>query len=165
MTQSVLKAMPHTETVETGINDKGQIAEALAGVLGDSQILLVKTQAVHWNIAGPLFTSVHALTEEQYSELFEAIDEIAERIRALGHLAPSSIATMLKGANLSETEDLGNAATMIQTLITDNEALVRQLRDVATLASDHRDGATEDLMNARMAAHEKSIWMLRSLLG
>ncbi|MEL6533091.1 MAG: DNA starvation/stationary phase protection protein [Pseudomonadota bacterium] len=165
MTQSVLTATAQTETPETGVNEIGQIADALAGVLSDSQLLLVKTQAVHWNVSGPMFHSIHSLTEEQYTELFQAIDELAERIRALGQLAPISMAGMLSQSALKESDDLGDAQAMLTALVADHEALVRQARDVATLAAEHRDGATEDLMNARMAVHEKAAWMLRAMAG
>jgi len=163
MTQQALRMRPEPEQFETGISREQAIADALLGVLGDSLVLLHKTQGYHWNVVGPLFRPLHELTEQQYESLFEAIDVLAERIRALGQLAPSSMSDMLSHADLVEETETRSAEQMIVQLIADNEALVRRLRETAGCAAEHNDGATEDLMNARMAEHEKAIWMLRAI--
>jgi starvation-inducible DNA-binding protein len=126
-------------------------------------VLMIKTQGYHWNVVGPLFKPIHELTEDQYGKLFEAIDVIAERIRALGHIAPVAFTDVLSHAELHEEDKARSARGMVAQLIADNETLVRRLRETAEIASEAGDGATEDLMNSRMAEHEKAIWMLRSI--
>lgn len=163
MTQQALHTRPEPVEFHTGIKGDRAVAEALLGVLGDSLVLLHKTQGYHWNVVGPLFQPLHQLTEQQYVSLFEAIDVLAERVRALGHLAPFSMSDMLSHAELIEETETRTAHDMISQLINDNEALVRSLRATAAIAADQGDGATEDLMNARMAEHEKALWMLRAI--
>ena len=126
-------------------------------------MLFVKTQGYHWNVVGPLFQPLHEMTEKQYRDLFEAIDVIAERIRALGQIAPFSTADMISHASLNEEDTARSAEGMVEQLISDNEAIARRLRETAALAAKYGDGATEDLMNARMAKHEEAIWMLRAI--
>lgn len=163
MSQTVLKPAPQPADHETGVEKSVWIAEGLTGVLGDSFVLMVKTQAYHWNVTGPLFLPLHELTEKLYRDLFEAIDVIAERVRALGALAPMSMSELQDAARIGDACEDRSAQGMVDQLIEDNEALVRHLREIAALASRHGDGATEDLLNARMAAHEKAIWMLRAV--
>jgi starvation-inducible DNA-binding protein len=163
MTQQALRIEPQPEAPKTGVEREISIAGALAGILGDSLVLQVKTQGYHWNVVGPLFQPLHELTERQYRDLFDAVDRLAERIRALGQIAPFSMSDMLSHAQLSEEDTARSAQGMIEQLISDNESLVRRLRDTAALAASHGDGATEDLMNARMARHEQEIWMLRAI--
>ncbi|MEQ9041639.1 MAG: DNA starvation/stationary phase protection protein [Silicimonas sp.] len=163
MTQQALRTEPATEAPETGISAETAIANALGGVLGDSLVLFVKTQGYHWNVVGPLFQPLHEMTESQYRDLFEAIDVIAERIRALGQIAPFSTADMISHASLNEEDTSRSAEGMVEQLISDNEAIVRRLRETAALAAEHGDGATEDLMNGRMAKHEQAVWMLRAI--
>lgn len=163
MTSAVLKAEPRIDQPQTGISANAGIATALNGVLADSVVLMLKTQSCHWNVVGPLFQPIHELTEGQYRDLFEAIDTLAERIRALGEFAPVSFTDMLAHAELSEEERLRPASGMLAQLIDDHESLARRLRNVAALAGEHGDGATEDLANARMAFHEKAAWMLRAI--
>ncbi len=163
MTQQVLKTEPYSADHAIGVDKSQWIANALTGVLSDSVVLMVKTQGYHWNVMGPLFQPIHELTERQYTDLFEAIDVIAERIRALGELAPMSVADMVSHARLNEEETQRSAQGMVEQLIADNEAMARLLREVASLASREGDGATEDLMNSRMAKHEEAVWMLRAV--
>ena len=163
MTQQVLSPMPQPADHETGVDKSVWIANGLTGVLSDSVVLMVKTQGYHWNITGPMFLPIHEITEKLYTDLFEAIDVIAERIRALGELAPMSVTDMISDARLTEEDTRRSAQGMVEQLISDNETLVRHLREVAAVAARHGDGATEDLMNARMSSHEKAIWMLRSI--
>ncbi|WP_082688602.1 Dps family protein [Ruegeria marisrubri] len=135
----------------------------LTEVLCDSVLLMIKTQGYHWNVVGPLFVPIHEMTERLYRDLFEAIDALAERIRALGQIAPLSVTDMISQAHLTEEETIRDAHGMIEQLIHDNESLARRLRETAALASRHGDGATEDLMNARMAKHEEAVWMLKAI--
>ncbi|TMV09887.1 DNA starvation/stationary phase protection protein [Ruegeria sediminis] len=163
MTQQVLKSEPQNEVNDTGIDKNAWIANAITEVLCDSVLLMVKTQGYHWNVVGPLFLPIHELTERQYRDLFEAIDTLAERIRALGQIAPISVTDMISQSRLTEEETVRDAHGMIKQLISDNESLARRLRETAALAARHGDGATEDLMNARMAKHEEAIWMLKAI--
>lgn len=165
MAQTALDIKPQIETTHTGIEANRRIGDALTGVLADSYVLMVKTQSCHWNVVGPLFQPIHDMTEAQYRALFEAIDDIAERIRALGLIAPLAFSDMLAHASLDEERAERTAAGMVERLAKDHEALVRRLREVAKMAAAADDGATEDLMNARMADHEKTAWMLRAVIA
>ncbi len=164
MTSTVLNMRPDVEHPETGIDDKQLVAANVAACLADSYLLMVKTQAYHWNAVGPLFYSIHALTEAQYEDMFAAIDELAERIRALGYPAPSSIADMIGLAEIQE--DIGNPTTeeMVANLVADHEIAARRFRESAERADDTRDLVTADLLTSRIAFHEKASWMLRSIL-
>lgn len=163
MTSMVLKTEPKAETPRTGVTGRAEIATALNGVLADTVVLMLKTQGCHWNVVGPMFQPIHELTEAQYRDLFEAVDTIAERIRALGAFAPVSFAEMISHAELSEEEEVRPAAGMLAELIEDHETLTCRLRELAAVAAEREDGATEDLANARMSAHEKALWMLRAI--
>jgi len=127
--------------------------------------LMVKTQAYHWNAVGPLFHSLHLLTEEQYNNLFGAIDEMAERVRALGYPAPYSITDMISHSEISE--NVGNPTTeqMIANLVKDHEIAARRFRQSVARAEEASDVVTADMLTARMAFHEKAIWMLSALLA
>ena len=165
MSQSVLKPRPSPDQPETNIDSRARIANGLTGVLADSFVLMIKTQGYHWNVVGPLFFPIHTLTEQHYNDLFSAIDVIAERIRALGHVAPMSFTDMISQASLSEESTARSAGEMITRLVSDHEAMVRRLRDLAQTAADMGDGATEDLANGRMAFHEQAIWMLGAIVA
>lgn len=146
-------------------NTRHAIAESLGRTLADTYILYLKTQNFHWNVTGPNFHALHAMFEEQYQELAGAVDEIAERIRALGRPAPGSYREFAELGSLSEAQGQPDAETMVRTLADDHEALARSLRDAVTQAEESGDHATVDLLGGRLAAHEKTAWMLRSLLG
>ncbi|HYC05960.1 MAG TPA: Dps family protein [Azospirillaceae bacterium] len=153
--------------VETGIGDNQRkaISEGLAHVLADSYTLLGKTHGFHWNVTGPQFHSLHAMFQDQYEDLTEAVDEVAERIRALGHFAPGSLSQFLKLTRIQDELGVPDARAMLEQLVRDNETVVRGCREVAKLASEAEDTVTEDLMNQRMQAHEKAAWMLRASFG
>ena len=163
---SVLKMKAKKTSSDTGLgqNAKNTLAKELTKVLADSYLLFMKTQVVHWNVVGPLFTPVHTLTEQQYNELFTAIDEIAERIRALGAPAPVSLKELIKESTIKEETGVQSAEKMIQSLVSANEAVAKQARKVATKAGELGDQATEDMMVGRIATHEKAVWMLSALL-
>ncbi|MBX9684163.1 MAG: DNA starvation/stationary phase protection protein [Hyphomicrobium sp.] len=150
---------------DKGSNSKAIIAEKLGTVLGTSYMLQVKTQNFHWNVTGPNFGQLHILFETQYSEIQAAVDEIAERIRALEAVSPGSFADFGK---LSEIKDAPSKPpadkVMIKMLADDNAALSKLCTDVGTFADDAGDTATGDLMNGRIAAHDKAAWMLRAHL-
>ena len=165
MTNTVLNMRTDVEHPETGIDNKKLVAMNMSACVADSYLLMVKTQAYHWNAVGPLFHSIHSLTEEQYDNLFEAIDDMAERVRALGYPAPASITDMI---SLSEIdEDMGNPTTeqMVENLISDHEIAARRFRQSAERAEDVKDIVSADMLTQRLAFHEKAIWMLRALLA
>lgn len=159
------KARATTEP-NTGIEGKAKIASGLADVLGDSYALIVKTHACHWNVVGPLFYSVHKLTEEQYTDLFAAADVMAERIRALGELAPTTIKSLVSHAEIDEQKTgAPSAKQMIDGLVESHEHLSRRLRALSELADEGHDVVTADLATQRAAFHEKAAWMLRAMIA
>ena len=141
------------------------IADGLSRLLADSYTLYLKTHNFHWNVVGPMFQSLHLLFETQYTELATAVDEIAERIRALGYPAPGSYAAFSQLTSVKEAIDVPDARQMITQLITDQETIVRTARDLFPSVESSLDQATLDLLTRRMLIHEKNAWMLRSLLA
>jgi len=160
-------ATKNDTTPNLGISetDLKSLNAALAKVLADTFTLFVKTQGYHWNVTGPHFRSLHLLLEEQYNELHGAADLLAERMRALGATAPGSFAEFTELASIKDHVPTDDAMTMVRNLVADNEELSRTLRPLVDTAEDANDGATADLFNARLAAHEKAAWMLRSYLA
>lgn len=138
-------------------------ADGLTKVLADTFVLYFKTHSFHWNVEGPHFKSLHDLFMLQYTELWTATDLIAERIRSLGHYAPNSWDSMMKSASLQETGQTPDAAAMVEMLANDNVAMIGTLKPVLHAAQKVGDDVTADLMIQRMAVHDKSAWMLRSL--
>lgn len=153
-------------SLNTGIpaEDRKVIAEGLSKVLADSYTLYLKTHNFHWNVSGPQFAALHNLFEEQYQELASAVDEIAERIRALGHTAPGSYKAFSKLTSIEEAEDVPDSKTMLKQLAEDNETAARTARSVFPATESGNDEATADLLTQRLAAHEKAAWMLRAHL-
>ncbi|MCC1493871.1 Dps family protein [Cognatishimia sp. F0-27] len=160
---NALNVIPSSDEVSTGVRDTAVIADALADVLSDTYRLVFKTHAYHWNVEGPLFYSVHNLTEEHYEDMFQAADELAERIRALGHLAPSSMSDVLKRSAIDDKTGELSAEDMINDLASDHERLAHRLHAVVEIVEDRKDPVTEDLATERSAFHEKAAWMLRAL--
>lgn len=140
------------------------IAEGLTKVLADSYTLYLKTHNYHWNVEGPMFHSLHTMFEEQYTELAAAVDEIAERIRALGYKAPGSYSEYTALTNIKEAKPNTDAATMIRELVDGQETVVRTCRAIFPAVDEAGDEPTADLLTTRMQTHEKTAWMLRSLL-
>lgn len=153
--------------VATGLEEdvRAKLASDLSTLLIEDYRLTMKTHVYHWNVVGPLFKSVHELTEQQYQDLFEAADTIAERIRALGFRAPVNATDMKVDLDIvSQDNGWPKAHTMIQDLVQDHETIAARMREVAAYAGDHRDIGTEDMLTARIRFHEKAAWMLRSIL-
>src|SRR6185503_7601096 len=148
------------------LNADAQVAEALSRVLADTFTLYLKTHNFHWNVIGPMFYTLHLMFEEQYNELWLASDAIAERIRALGSIAPGSYREFSKLSYLQETEAeaVPSAKEMIGELLRDHETLSRTARWALSVARTSVDVPTEDLLTQRVMAHEKAGWMLRSML-
>lgn len=152
--------------VDIGIeeNARNAVAQALNETLADTYTLYMKTHAYHWNVTGPQFHTLHIMFEEQYREMWAALDEIAERVRALGVFAPAS------GKKFSELTALDNAdpeppaaAQMIKNLLTDHETLIKRARAGLETAEQAGDAASADLFTVRIQIHEKTAWMLRAL--
>lgn len=140
------------------------VVDALRQAVADSYAVLGQTHICHWNVRGHSFFSLHNAFEEQYTELFEAVDEIAERIRALGALAPGGLGNLAKMAGIKEIEENTAADAMVEHLVQVNKKLVSNLEKARDAAADTGDAETEDLMIARIQVHEKTIWMLKSFL-
>jgi len=153
--------------INIGINeeDRKQIANGLSKVLADTYTLYLKTHNFHWNVTGPMFQSLHVMFEQQYRELAEAVDSIAERIRALGLPAPGTYADFADRTSLKEERGVPNAEQMIRQLVDGNEAAIRTVRSAYPLVERLHDQATADLLTERMQVHEKTAWMLRSLVS
>ena len=143
---------------------KGSVAEALRQVVADSYALLGETHLCHWNVRGPNFFALHNAFEEQYTELFTAIDDIAERVRALGALAPGGIGRLAQMSGHKEIDEDARAEAMVSHIAALNHKLIDSLRRARDLAAEEEDKETEDLMIARLQVHEKHIWMLESFL-
>lgn len=152
--------------INIGINDEGRkdISEVLSKVLADTYLLGLKTQNYHWNVTGSMFKSLHALFDEQYSDIQEAADLIAERIRALGEYAPGSFAEFSKLTSITEETGVPTSNDMIQNLVISNETVIKGLREAIKKCEEYGDDATEDIMITRIQEHEKHTWMLRSLI-
>jgi starvation-inducible DNA-binding protein len=146
------------------MNDNNKTTEALSHLLADSYLLYLKTHNFHWNVKGPMFTTLHTLFMNQYTELALAIDEIAERIRALGAVAPGSFNAYSKLAKVQEAEGVPKAKEMIRDLADDQAKVTEAAKRVVKLAEAAGDDATADLGIQRIQVHEKNAWMLTSHL-
>ncbi|HZM36568.1 MAG TPA: Dps family protein [Burkholderiales bacterium] len=153
-------------SMNTGIpaKDRAAIAQGLSRLLADTYVLYLKTHNFHWNVEGPMFQTLHQMFMEQYTETWNAIDLVAERIRSLGHYAPGTYKEYLALARVKETPGVPKAEQMVRLLIEGQEAVVRTAREVLPLAERADDQPTLDLLTQRMQIHEKNAWMLRSLL-
>ena len=143
--------------------DRLAIASGLSKLLADSYTLYLQTHNFHWNVTGPMFQTLHTMFETQYTELALAVDEIAERIRALGEKAPGTYAAFSKLTSIEE-KDIDNAQDMIRALVLGQESVVRTARSLYPMIGDANDEASADLITQRINVHEKTAWMLRSLL-
>jgi starvation-inducible DNA-binding protein len=155
-----------TMAIDIGIveTDRKKISEALSRMLADSYILYLKTHNFHWNVTGPMFQTLHTMFMTQYTELWNALDLIAERIRALGYPAPGSYKRYVELASIEEEQGVPNAQDMIRQLVRGQEAVARTAREAFRVAEAANDQPTADLLTQRMEVHEKNAWMLRSLL-
>ena len=140
------------------------VIDGLRQVVADTYALIGQTHICHWNVRGPSFFSLHTAFEEQYTELFTAVDEIAERIRAKGALAPGGLAHLAAMAGIDEIAEDASARDMVEHLVRANEKLVADLQSTRDHAGEAGDSETEDLMIARLQVHEKTVWMLKSYL-
>jgi starvation-inducible DNA-binding protein len=153
--------------IDIGIGEKERkdIAEGLSKVLADTYTLYLKTHNFHWNVTGPMFQTLHLMFETHYNELALAVDLVAERIRALGFPAPGTYAEFSRLSSIQEEPGVPAAQDMIKKLVQGHEAVVRVARSVFPIAEKSSDQPTLDLLTQRMQVHEKTAWMLRSLLA
>ncbi len=160
---SALNVVPKTEEIEAGVKDTEAMGQGLEQMLADTYRLIFKTHAIHWNVEGPLFFSVHTLTETQYQNMFDAADDIAERIRALGHLAPASLSRIVANSIVQDDESPLSAGAMCDELAEDHARVAHRMHHLIKIAHDAGDPVTEDMATSRAAFHEKASWMLRSI--
>jgi starvation-inducible DNA-binding protein len=152
--------------IDIGITteDRAKIAGALSHVLADSYMLYLKTHNFHWNVTGPMFQPLHSIFQEQYTELWNALDDIAERIRALGHFAPGTYARYAELSAIQEEPGVPDWKEMLRQLVEGQEALIRTARNAFRTADDANDQPSAGMLSDRMEIHEKNAWMLRSFL-
>ena len=152
--------------IDIGIKktDREDIAEGLSRLLADTYTLYLKTHNFHWNVTGPMFQTLHLMFETQYTELALAVDAIAERIRSIGFPAPGTYKQYVELSSIKEDEGIPKAEDMIRLLVEGQEAVVRTARSLYPVVEKANDEATADLLTQRIQLHEKTAWMLRSLL-
>ncbi len=152
--------------INIGISDadREKIADGLSKLLANTYTLYLKTHNFHWNVTGPMFNTLHLMFEGQYVELAEAVDTLAERIRALGFFAPGSYREFAQLSSIPEAQGVPSAEEMIRQLVQDHETIVRLTREAAPTAEEANDESTADLLTQRLQIHEKTAWMLRALL-
>lgn len=157
---------PAAPVIDIGIAPKNRqkIADGLSKVLADTYTLYLKTHSFHWNVEGPMFNTLHQMFMTQYTELWTALDAIAERIRALGFPAPGTNTEFARLTSIEESPGQPDAMKMVALLVKGHEAVARTARSVFPLAEEAGDEATADLLTQRLQIHEKTAWMLRSLL-
>lgn len=144
--------------------DRKEIADGLSRLLADTYTLYLKTHSFHWNVTGPMFNTLHVMFMTQYTELWTALDAIAERIRSLGHFAPGSYAQYAALTSIKEEPGVPKATDMLRQLVEGHEAVARTARSIFPLAEKGSDESTIDLLTQRLQIHEKTAWMLRSML-
>ncbi|ABD81245.1 Dps family protein [Saccharophagus degradans] len=166
-TSSVLKSSATEIKTKGGLQhkDRSELASQLSSALANSYVLYLKTQSFHWNVVGPLFYSLHKLTEEQYEDMALAVDTIAERIRAIGFIAPGSFEQFKELAEIKEEAGAPSAEEMIQQLVDDNTTCARLLRDTVIEAEKVNDVTTAGILTDRIGQHEENAWMLQAILS
>ena len=152
--------------IDIGIDkkDRKAIAEGLSCLLADTYVLSLKTHNYHWNVTGPMFQTLHLMFQAQYNELWLAVDLVAERIRTLGHPAPGTYKAFAKLASIKEEEGVPAATQMIRNLVKGHEQVAKTARAILPVVDKANDQPTADLLTQRLQVHEKTAWMLRSLL-
>lgn len=161
-----MKTKQKAARIDIGIADadRAKIAHGLSRLLADSYTLYLMTHNFHWNVTGPMFNTLHTMFMQQYTEQWNALDIIAERIRALGHPAPGTYKEFARLASIKEVEGVPKATEMIRLLVAAQEATARTARALFPLVDKANDQPTADILTQRLEVHEKTAWMLRSLL-
>jgi starvation-inducible DNA-binding protein len=159
-------AAAQATVIDIGIDDKHRaaVAEGLARLLADTYTLYLQSHNFHWNVEGPMFNTLHLMFMEQYTELWNALDAIAERIRALGVAAPGTYKAFARLRSIEEVDGVPEATKMVALLVKGHEAVARTARSVFPIADKAGDESSTDLLTQRLQVHEKTAWMLRSLL-
>ena len=155
-------------SLKTGIEEtkRAEIAKSLARLLAESYTLYLKTHKYHWNVTGPMFQTLHLMFEQHYTDLALAVDEIAERVRVLGEKAPGSYSEFAELSRVKEDPaESCEANAMVENLLQDHEQVVRTAKEILPLLDGANDEGTNSLLGARIEYHEKTAWMLKSLLG
>ena len=160
------KSKSSAARIDIGISteDRRKIADGLSRVLADTYTLYLTTHNFHWNVTGPMFNTLHTMFMEQYTELWNAVDPIAERIRALGFPAPGTYSKFAELSSIKETAGVPAAKQMVGILVKGHEAVAKTARSVFPIAEAANDQPTADLLTQRLDVHEKTAWMLRSIL-
>jgi starvation-inducible DNA-binding protein len=164
MATKTSKKTPTRIDIGISTSDREKIAKGLSALLADSYTLYLMTHNFHWNVTGPMFNALHVMFMEQYTEQWNALDTIAERIRALGIAAPGTYKEFVKLASIKEVEGTPKALDMVRHLVAAQEATARTARKLFPLVDAANDQPTADLLTQRLEVHEKTAWMLRSLL-
>ncbi len=166
MTLEVLNTQYEELPIRSGVDrkDRKMLAELMGRALASTYVLYHKTHAFHWNVTGPMFYSIHKMTDEHYQDMASAIDDIAERIRAIGFTAPTGLSRYVSESRISDETDLEDAVSMAMQLARDHQEVAAQLRDAAKEAEKVDDVYTADLLTARIGAHEEASWMLNALI-
>lgn len=156
-----------TMDINIGIKEdaRREIGDGLSRLLADTYTLYLKTHNFHWNVTGPMFNTLHLMFETQYNELALAVDQIAERIRSLGFPAPGTYKQFAALTSIEEETEVPKAEDMIAILVRDQETVVRTARSIMPVVDEANDEVSADLLTQRMEVHEKTAWMLRSMLG
>lgn len=163
MTNS-LNVVAQPKDVSSGVRAPETLAEGLSDVLADTYRLTFKSHAFHWNVEGPLFYSIHNLTEAQYEDMFAAADTLAERIRAIGQMAPMAMADIMSASIIEDPKGTPSAGEMCSILAEDHQRVAHRFHALIKTAGEQNDPVTEDLATARSAFHEQAAWMLRALV-
>ncbi|NIZ01554.1 Dps family protein [Thalassospira lucentensis] len=161
--ETVAKEFP----VDAGVDrtDRKKLAKMLTRIVGSSHVLYAKTRGVHWNVVGPAFYSLHKMTEEHYEDLNTAVDDMAERIRAIGFAAPIGISEMIENSVIDDQKKLLPAHEMVKDLVEDHEKMARLMREGVAAADEVEDVKTADLLTERIGVHEEAAWMLRATIS
>lgn len=158
-----LDVVASPKDISSGVESPKTLAEALTNVLADTYRLTFKSHAFHWNVEGPLFFSIHNLTEGQYEDMFAAADTLAERIRAIGQMAPMTMAQIMESSVIEDNHTSPTAGEMCKILAADHERVAHRLHALIKIAGEQNDPVTEDLATARAAFHEQAAWMLKAM--
>lgn len=162
MTQS-LNVVAEIKDISSGVRAPEKIAEGLSDILADTYRLTFKTHAYHWNVEGPLFYSIHNLTDGQYENMFKAADTLAERIRAIGQLAPSTMSAIIGNSVIEDNDPNPSAGEMCKILAADHERVAHRLHALIKVAEENNDPVTADLATERSSFHEQAAWMLKAI--
>ncbi|MBX2831778.1 MAG: DNA starvation/stationary phase protection protein [Rhodospirillales bacterium] len=167
MVYSNMQTVAQESPIETGVDrkDRRELAEMLTQIIGSSHVLYAKVRGVHWNVVGPAFYSLHKMTEAQYEDLNVAIDDMAERIRAIGFAAPTGLEEMMENSVILDQAALLPANDMIKELVDDHEKMARLIREGVSAAEEVDDVKTADLLTERIGVHEEAAWMLRATIS